>query len=309
MESRRRIIKEAKLKQKIRELIKGEVRVSEPMSGHTSFHIGGPADIFVIPHDQEDLKNILIFTSKKGIPLFILGEGTNLLVRDRGIRGVVIKLSENFARIRFEGEKGLIGAGAKLVEVIEASIENGLSGLEFFSGIPGSIGGAVVMNAGTNSQAIGEVIKKVKVCSLKGETFSLSKEELGFGYRKSIFQEETLLILEVEFFLRKGEKKKICQTQEEILEKRKKNQPLFSSNAGCIFKNPKSDSAGRLIELAGLKGREIGGAQVSFEHANFILNLGQAKAGEVIELIREIEKVVKKKTGIELEREIRIVGE
>ncbi len=309
MESGGGVIKETILREKVRKSVRGEIRFGELMSRHTSFRIGGPADIFLIPQDREDLRNILAFTSKESLPLFVLGEGTNLLVKDKGIRGVVIKLSENFAGIRFTGGKGIAGAGSKLGRVVEASIENGLSGLEFFSGIPGSTGGAVAMNAGTGSQGIGEVIERVKACSLSGEIFSLLNKQLGFAYRRSIFQEKPAVILEVELVLEKGEEKRIRRKEKEILEKRRKSQPLSLANAGCIFKNPENDSAGRLIESAGLKGEKRGGAQISSRHGNFILNRGGARAEEVIELMGLAEETVRKKTGIGLEREIKIVGE
>lgn len=306
MDSRRGIISETEIKK----LIAGEVRFNEPMCKHTSFQIGGPADVFLIPQNLKELKRIVSFISQNALPLFILGEGTNLLVSDKGIRGVVIKLAkETFGKIKFKGEEGVIGASAKLSEVVERSIEENLEGLAFAAGIPGSIGGAMVMNAGIGSQSIGNLVEKVKVCTLQGEIIELPKEKLAFGYRESIFLRQPSIILEAKVHLQKGKKEEIVKERDGFLKERIKKQPLSFPNAGCIFKNPKDDFAGRLIELANLKGKRRGEAEVSAKHANFILNLGRAKAKDVFALIKEIRKKVKEKTGITLETEIQVVGE
>lgn len=294
----------------LKEKIRGEVRVDEPMQKHTSFKIGGPADIFVLPEGITDIQQVVQFAYLKKLPLFILGRGSNLLVKDQGIKGIVLKTSPGLNQLEFSGERVRVGAGVSLPYLAKAACEKSLSGLEFIAGIPGTVGGAVAMNAGAAGHSLDELVSKVKVMDLSGEIKELSPAELGFGYRKSCLQQQDWIVLETELQLRKSNQEEIRQTMDELLKKRKKNQPLSFPNAGSIFKNPDSSlgPAGRLIDLAGAKGMRVGDAQVSELHANFIVNLGSAKASQVLKLIEEIQKMVKNKFGVHLELEVKIVG-
>jgi UDP-N-acetylmuramate dehydrogenase len=294
----------------------GEIRRNEPMSGHTSFAIGGPADIFACPADRDDLRLLLKAVKTRKQPFFILGGGTNLLVRDGGFRGVVISL-QHMNSIKIEREYRAIGgsfavvyaeAGASLAKLLSFSAEQGLTGLEFAAGIPGSVGGAVSMNAGTAIGEMGDVVESVCLMSPDGDLITRHAAELGFGYRTTAIPEGNLL-LEVRVILRRDNAEKIRSRIKELLHTRKQRQPVGFPSAGSIFKNPQAEAAGRLIEKAGLKGRKIGGAQVSEKHANFIVNTGKASAADVLSLIAIIQENVLEVTGVRLEPEIKIIGE
>lgn len=297
--------------------IKGEVRYDEIMSQYTSMRIGGPADVFVLPENLRDLQMILKY--RGSCPVWTLGEGTNLLVRDRGIRGIVISLKNCFKSIQRpvfyktpDGKERAViqvGAGVKLSYLAKYVARYGLTGIETLAGIPGSIGGAVVMNAGAEGTEIGQVLRSVKRVNLEGEVEIFDKDEITFTYRKTIFPSRDGIVIEAELDLEKGETTEIYRTMDNHLSRRSSTQPLTMPNSGSIFKNPEGDSAGRLIESAGLKGCSIGGAGVSIKHANFIVNKGNASAKDVIQLIEHIQTVVEEKTGTKLEQEIVIIGE
>jgi UDP-N-acetylmuramate dehydrogenase len=296
--------------------VKGEVRKNEPLSKHTSFGIGGPADFFVYPADREDLKVLLQAIKDQHLKHFILGSGTNLLVRDGGFRGVVISL-RRMNTVTVEREYRSIGgtfavlyaeAGAPLTKLLSIAVKEGLTGIEFTAGIPGTVGGAVRMNAGTAMGEIGDIIDSVTLISPEGELVTRSREEMGFGYRTSSVP-EGYLVLDIRVALRRDAQPKIETRVADLITTRMERQPQGSPNAGSIFKNPNEKSAGTLIESAGLKGRTIGGAQVSDKHANFIVTLGAASASDVLALMDIVKQTVLDVHGVRLEPEIKIIGE
>ena len=276
--------------------IKGEVLRNEPLSRHTSFGIGGPADLLAYPADSEDLVALLREIRAQKLNFIVLGGGTNILVRDGGFRGVVISLRRLNA-IRVEREYRSLGgiyavvyaeAGAPLAKVISFTANEALTGLEFATGIPGTIGGAVCMNAGTAEGEIGDVVETVTLLAPGGELVTRSKEEMGFGYRTAGVPAGHV-VLSAMLQLRHDEKKQIEAKVKALMDKRKERQPWGLPNAGSMFKNPLDESAGRLIESAGLKGKTVGGAQVSEKHANFIVNTGKAKAADVLALMEIVQ--------------------
>ncbi len=297
--------------------INGEVRRDELMSAHTSIRIGGPADIFILPQDVSDLQTI--FRNLGNTPVFILGEGSNLLVRDRGIRGIVVCLKESFESVQsplfFRREKDRdaaiirAGAGIKVSYLAKYAARFSLTGIEHLVGIPGSLGGALIMNAGAEGTEIGQVVRSVTRVTAEGKIEKLKGEELQFQYRKTNFPVGGGILIEAELELEKGDALKIHEKMDRHLSRRGAKQPLSLPNSGSVFKNPPGDSAGRLIETCGLKGTSQGEAGVSLKHANFIVNKNQATAKDVIQLIEHVQNVVKEKTGTELETEIVIVGE
>ncbi len=296
--------------------IKGEVLRNEPLSRHTSFGIGGPADLLVYPADTDDLAALLREIRAQELHYLVLGGGTNVLVRDGGFRGVVISLRRLNA-IRVEREYRSLGgtfsvlyaeAGVSLAKVISFTMDKALTGLEFATGIPGTIGGAVCMNAGTADGEMGDVVESVILLTPGGELSTRGKEEMGFGYRAANVPADHI-VLSALMQLRHDEKQKVEARVKALMEKRKGRQPGGLPNAGSIFKNPLDESAGKLIESAGLKGRTVGGAQVSEKHANFIVNTGKAKAADVLALMEIVKQTVLDVHGARLEPEIKIVGE
>jgi UDP-N-acetylmuramate dehydrogenase len=296
--------------------IKGEIRRNEPLSGHTSFRIGGPADLLVYPADRDDLIAVLKEVNKQGFPYFVLGGGTNLLVRDGGFRGAAISL-QRMKAVRIEREYRSIGgsfavvlaeAGASLAALLSFAVDEGLTGLEFAAGIPGTVGGAVRMNAGTSAGETGDVVESVTLLAPGGELVTKGRDAMGFGYRTSSVQEGHVVV-EVRFVLRRDEKARIKARVKQLSEARKQRQPLGLPNAGSMFKNPQEESAGKLIEEAKLKGRRVGDAQVSERHANFIVNLGKATARDVLQLMEIVKQAVVEVCGVRLEPEITIIGE
>jgi UDP-N-acetylmuramate dehydrogenase len=296
--------------------IKGEILKNEPLSNHTSFGIGGPADVLACPVDREDLKALLRTVRDRALNHFILGCGTNLLVLDGGFRGVVISLKRMNA-ITIEREYRSIGgnfavlyaeAGAPMPKLVAVAVEKGLTGLEFAAGIPGSVGGAVRMNAGTTLGEIGGIINSVTLISPDGILVTRARDEMEFGYRSTSIQEGHCVV-DVRVILRRDDKEKVGARILELLEKRKQRQPQGYPNAGSVFKNPHEQSAAKLIESAGLKGRMVGGAQVSDKHANFIITTGQAKASDVLALMGIVKQTVLDVHGVRLEPELKIIGQ
>lgn len=296
--------------------IKGDVTYDEPLDEHTSFRIGGDADVFIAPSGIEDLKIILAHT--QDCPPFILGEGTNLLVKDGGIRGIVVSLKESFKTVgdvsfskNREGREVAtmkVGSGVKISYLAKYAARHSLTGMEGLVGIPGSLGGSLTMNAGAEGIEIGRVARSVTRVTADGEVQVLGREDLSFQYRKAVFPPGGGIIVEAEMELKRGDPLAIQENMDCYLRTRSLRQPLSLPNAGSIFKNPPGGSAGLLIESAGLKGFGIGDAAVSRKHANFIVNRGNARACEVLELIEHIQRVVKEKLGVELEKEIIVVG-
>jgi len=297
--------------------IKGKVLQDELLASHTSIQIGGPADVLIFPKDIQDIQTILKNRGKT--PIYILGEGTNLLVSDRGIRGIVISLKDCFKEIKrplfFKKEKGKrravikAGAGAKMSYLAKHAARFSLTGIERLVGIPGSLGGAIIMNAGAEGTEIESVLRSVTRITRKGEIETLKREDLSFQYRKTVFPSEAGIIIEAEIELEESDRSEIMATMDRHLSRRSQTQPLTIPNSGSIFKNPEGDAAGRIIESLGLKGYSIGKAGVSIRHANFIVNKGGATAKDVTELIKHIQKEVKEKTNFDLQTEIVIIGD
>ncbi|MCX8117192.1 MAG: UDP-N-acetylmuramate dehydrogenase [Desulfobacterota bacterium] len=289
-------------------LIEGEVIFDAPMKRYTSLKVGGPADCLLFPKDLDELRKVVLHAKEKEIPLFVLGNGTNLLVLDGGIRGWVVTLRKGLRRIRKEGAYVEAEAGCGLQELVRFSFRHGLTGFEPFFGIPGTVGGGLAMNAGAWGEEMGDVVRSVSFMDEAGEVVERPRTELRFAYRRLDFP-STWIILKSSFHLEKGDKQKIHDRMTSFYERRKRTQPLDYPSAGSIFKNPEEGPAGKWIEESGLKGFRIGEAMVSEKHANFIINLGRAKAEEVLRLIEEIERRVYEEKGIRLKREVKVVGE
>jgi UDP-N-acetylmuramate dehydrogenase len=292
--------------------LKGRLRFKEPLCRHASFKIGGEASIFFEPHDVRDLVNGLKLFKINRIPYFLVGNGTNLLISDKGFKGAVIKLSAPFFKnINIKNNIVRVGAGASIRSLIERLSQTNLGGYEFLAGIPATVGGALIMNAGVTIQgkrfSIADLVRSVKAVDRRGRILNLSAKKINFGYRKSDLGR--YIILEAQIKLTKDEKAKVAKRISGYLSLRRQKQDYSRPNAGCIFKNPSGHlSAGMLIDRCGLKGRRYGGAIVSQKHANFILNFNRAKAGDVIKLMEIIKQRVKKSFDISLKEEIKIVS-
>ncbi len=300
----------ATLYEEIKRIVAPEcVRSQEPMSAHTTFKIGGPADIFVSPKTVNQLCHVLAFIHEKSAPLTILGCGSNVLVRDRGIRGVVVTLCEMNEPLSVVDTVITAPAGITLKALSEFACEQGLTGLEFAVGIPGTLGGAVFMNAGAYEGEMSMVVTEVSAATLEGEIRVYEKDELDFSYRHSVFQDTGHVISVVKLALKTGEKEKIRQKMDELTAKRESKQPLEMPSAGSTFKRPPGYYAGTLIEQTGLKGLSVGGAQISEKHAGFVVNKGGATAKDVQNLIREVQQKIKDVHNVILEPEVRIIGE
>lgn len=285
------------------------VKLKEPMSKHTTFRIGGPADFYLCPHSTKEVQQAVQICKEENLPYFILGNGSNLLVSDKGYRGVIIQLWKNFSDISVKGCCITAKAGALLSKVAAEALEAGLTGMEFASGIPGTIGGAVFMNAGAYGGEMKDIIKEVKVLDDQGEVRVLSNEEMKLGYRTSIVKEKGYTVLSAVLELKKGEPSVIRETMEDLKNRRTSKQPLDMPSAGSTFKRPEGYFAGKLIMDSGLRGFSVGGAQVSEKHCGFVVNKGGATAEDVTVLIREVQRRVKEKFGVELETEVRFLGE
>ncbi len=288
-------------------LMAGRVLLNAPMRRFTSMKVGGPADCLLFPRDVDELKKLVRRAKRKSIPLLILGKGTNLIVRDRGIPGWVVSLTRGVNGIRLEGEVVEAEAGLPLQRLVQFSIRKGLTGLEPFAGIPGTVGGGLAMNAGAWRAELKDIVLSVTFMDGNGEIVERSRSRLRFGYRGLSFP-ATWVILRGRFQLKRGTREEILERVKSYLARRKEKQPLDYPSAGSIFKNPKEGPAGRWIEEAGLKGFRLGQAMVSDLHANFIINLGNARAEEVIGLMEAVEKKVFEAKGISLKREVKVVG-
>lgn len=295
-------------KDAIRALTRGATKFEEPLKNHTSFRIGGPADALIVPADAADLGNILAYANENGIRVEVIGNGTNLLVSDEGIDGIVVKIKGCFDSV-IVSERGMtVGAGYLLSRLSRLAAKHGLTGLEFAVGIPGTIGGALVMNAGAHGGQMSDTVTRVTAMNSVGIVSTLAREELAYGYRKSNLQGLDLVVLEAEFETNRGNPTDILRNMTQFLEWRKQSQPLEFPNAGSIFRNPANDYAGKLIELSGCKGIRIGDAQVSDLHANFIINRGKATAWDVEALMAEVQRRVLETFGVALTPEVRVIG-
>jgi UDP-N-acetylenolpyruvoylglucosamine reductase len=284
------------------------IRRNEPLAKHTTLRVGGPADVYAEPASEEDLAGIVKYCSGRDVPFFVIGRGSNLLVRDGGFRGVMICLAhESFSRIEFAGECLHCGAGAKLKNVAIEARRHGLSGMEFLEGIPGSVGGALRMNAGAMGGATFEVVESVRLMDFDGNTHELTPSEMAVEYRGCGALKNHIALGAV-FKGRPDSQESILQRMSAFSRKRWTTQPAAPS-AGCMFKNPETIPAGKLIDELGLKGTRVGGAVVSVEHGNFIVNDGNATARDVLELIALLKRRAKDERGIELQTEVEIIGE
>ncbi|HHU48687.1 MAG: UDP-N-acetylmuramate dehydrogenase [Caldicoprobacterales bacterium] len=286
-----------------------QILQQESMRKHTSFRIGGPVDLMVLPAKVEQIQRALEILRDCNVPLMVMGNGSNLLVKDKGIRGAVIKIADRFSRTEVKGETILAQAGILLSALSRLALKSSLKGLEFASGIPGTLGGAVTMNAGAYGGEMKDVIKWVSILDEDGKIKILEKEELALGYRTSIIQNTKKIVLEVFMQLNKGDYLESKALIQELTRRRQEKQPLSYPSAGSAFKRPVGYYAGKLIQDAGLKGMRVGDAQISEKHSGFIINLGNATACDVIKLIEKAKIKVKEQTGVELHPEVRIVGE
>ena len=289
-------------------LTKDEILVDEPMKNHTWFEIGGTADLLVIPDSVEKLVRVIEFVHEYQIPAFLIGNGSNLLVRDGGIRGIVIK-TERIAKIEVLGDSIHAECGALLEDISERACEASLSGFEFACGIPGTLGGAVYMNAGAYDGEMSFVLESVRVVTPELEVKTLGKDELELGYRTSAIKTKNLVVLDAVMKLVPGDKAEIRAKIDDLTQRREERQPLEYPSAGSTFKRPTGYYAGKLIQDAGLKGYQIGGAQVSEKHSGFVINRDHAKAQDVLNLITFIQSTVLEKFNVELATEVLIVGE
>lgn len=291
-------------------LIKGKIYKDFEIKNITTFKVGGKVDYLVIPQDYDDIRLTLRFGRDKNIPIYLMGNGSNLLISDSGIKGIIIRISkENFTQKQIKNNIIISESGVPLYELISISLKNELSGLEFLHGIPGALGGVIAMNAGTDGTSISDFLKEIKVMDNFGEIFVLPKEEIGFSYRKSLIIEKKLIVLEALMELKKSKKDTIFSTLKNKINKRRLTQPLTFPTAGCVFKNEGENKAGFLIEKAGCKGLRIGDAEVSTIHANFILNKGNATFKDIISLMKMVRERVYEKFKINLNPEIIIMGE
>lgn len=290
------------------EKIHGKILFNESMQKHTTFRIGGPVDIMILPKDLDDVKCTVAYAKKNGVALQVIGNGSKLLVNDQGIRGIIIKITNTLGNLDVVDESVIADAGCLLSTLIHTSRKLNLSGMEFAAGIPATLGGAIWMNAGTPLGSISEVIDEVTAmnpsdCSMR----VFSREECHFGLRQSIFQKNQFIILQAKLQLKKGDPGEIDDKIAALIQKRQKTQPLNLPNAGCIFKNPVGQAAGQLVDRLGLKGLKFGGAEISQVHANFIVNLGGARAADVLALMNIMRKKVYGSFGLVLEPELRLL--
>lgn len=284
------------------------VRYDEPLKNHTTFGIGGSCIALIEPREVEDIIEAIKICRENNIKFFVIGNGSNLLVSDEGYNGVIIKLKKEFSTIKVEGEYVIAKSGAKLSEVFDVILENSLAGFEFASGIPGTIGGAIYMNAGAYGGEMKDIVETVEVLDMDTfEVKELKNEELEFSYRNSIIQNKNYIVLAIKLKLQKGNKEEIKTIYEDLREKRNSKQPLNFGSAGSTFKRPEGHFASKLIEDSGLKGYHINDAWVSEKHSGFVVNKGNASCKEILELIEHVKNVVFEKFGVKLEMEVKIL--
>ena len=288
---------------------KDRVLVDEPMKRHTTFRIGGPADFFLLPSTVDEVRGILEICREEELPYFILGNGSNLLVSDKGYRGVIIQLYRNFSNISVEGNEICASSGALLSQIAAAARNASLTGFEFAGGIPGTLGGAVFMNAGAYGGELKDVLKEAVVMTEQGEILTLPVEKLDMGYRTSRIKKAGYLVLEARLVLEQGDMDKIRDITKDLTEKRVSKQPFEYPSAGSTFKRPEGYFAGKLIMDAGLRGYQVGDAQVSEKHCGFVINKGNATAADVLTLIENVREKVQEQFGVTLEPEVKFLGE
>ena len=280
------------------------IHLQEPMAGHTTFRIGGPADCLLELENEEQLKNVQKYLTLVEERFFVLGNGSNLLVSDHGYSGVILQIGQRMSQIRVEGCRIIAQAGALLSQVAKTAMEHGLTGLEFAAGIPGTVGGGVVMNAGAYDGELSQVVTQVKVVSCQGESLEFGNSTMEFGYRTSALRKNSFTVTEVTFELKEGDREKILEKMDELAKKRRSKQPLEYPSAGSVFKRPEGYFAGKLVMDAGMRGYQTGGARVSDKHCGFIINVGKATAQDVLDVICEVQERVKLRFGVDLETEV-----
>lgn len=285
------------------------VLCSESMRDHTSFHIGGAADFFVTPDTQEKIRDLVLFSRKENTALTVIGNGSNLLVRDKGIRGIVLCIGEKFSSFQIDGESVHAKAGILLSTLSSHILKASLTGFEFASGIPGTLGGGITMNAGAYGGELKDIVETVELMDREGNLLTLNNEQMNFGYRKSLVSSENFIVLSASMRLSRGDQQEIREKIGDFTIRRNTKQPLSAYSAGSTFKRPEGYFAGKLIEEAGLKGLEMGEAAVSDLHSGFVINKGNASCQEILDLISFIKSEVFEKFGVPLEEEVKIIGE
>ena len=294
---------------RLEETAPGKVKKQELMSGHTTFRTGGPAEFFVTPDSAEMTARLIGLCKEEKIPYYMIGNGSNLLVGDRGIRGVVIQTQKEMQQIRTEGNVIRAQAGALLSKIAAEALANGLTGFEFAAGIPGTLGGACVMNAGAYGGEMKQVLREVTLLDASGMPCRMKTDELELGYRTSRIAKEGYIVLEAAIELEKGNPTSIRQTMDELKNRRVEKQPLEYPSAGSTFKRPEGYFAGKLIEDAGLRGFSVGGAQVSEKHCGFVINKEKATSADILELIEKVAEIVWDRFRVKLEPEVKMIGE
>lgn len=289
----------------LQNIFRGRIALNEPMRKYTSFRIGGPADFYLEPLDKEDVVRLITYLQEQNVPYIMIGSGSNLLISDDGIRGAVINIEKGLNKIVAEDNRVVVEAGVKMAKFVDFCIQRGLKGVEMLPGIPGTIGGAVIMNAGAYGGEISDHLLEVEVFR-DGKVVAVRKAEAGFAYRRSGFRRD--IILSATFEFPRGDKAELMKRRRELLIKRNQSQPLNLPNSGSVFKNPPGQFAAKLIEEAGLKGARVGGAQISEKHGNFIVNTGNATASDVLALIRKARTTVAERHNVKLELEVKLLG-
>lgn len=288
---------------------KEKIYVNEKMEKHTTFRIGGPADYFVMPSDVTDVKAVIELCEQEKVPYYVVGNGSNLLVGDKGFRGVIIQIAGNMNQLQADGEVITAQAGCSLAQIAGKALDEELAGFEFAAGIPGTLGGAVRMNAGAYGGEIKDVLESAVVLTKEGKVMELSVNEMEFGYRTSIIERTGWTILGGKIRLHKGKREEIKAVMDDLREKRVSKQPLEYPSAGSTFKRPKGYFAGKLIQDAGLRGFRVGGACVSEKHSGFVINIDHATADDVVSLMEQVDEKVRAQFGVGLEPEVRRIGE
>ncbi|MBS6022958.1 MAG: UDP-N-acetylmuramate dehydrogenase [Paeniclostridium sordellii] len=290
-------------------LDKEGIYLNEPMKNHISFKVGGPADFLLKPKTEDEIKRLIEFFKNENIPYIVIGNGSNLLVKDGGIRGVVIKIADNFNKFEIEDTKVVAQSGALLSFMGKAILNKSLTGFEFAAGIPGTLGGAIAMNAGAYGGEMKDIVKSVRLMDSKGNIIELSNKEMEFEYRRSLISKSDYIVLSAIIELKEGNFDEIKGYMKELTKSRVTKQPLNLPSAGSTFKRPEGHFAAKLIEDSGLKGLTLGGAKVSEKHSGFVVNIGDAKAKDIIELINVVKSTVYSKFGVMLEEEVKILGD
>ena len=290
-------------------IAKDSILTDEPMSRHTTFRVGGPADFFVTPKAKEEVRDVIRICKEAGMPYYIIGNGSNLLVSDAGYRGVIVQIYKEMNEVKVEGDLVKAQAGALLSGIAAKALGAELSGFEFASGIPGTIVGACVMNAGAYGGEMKDVLESVTVLTGEGKIIELGRNELELGYRTSVIAKKGYIVLGAVLKLERGDGEKIKTYMDELKEKRVTKQPLEYPSAGSTFKRPEGYFAGKLIEDAGLRGFQVGGAQVSEKHCGFVINRDHATAADIMELMRQVQIRVKENSGVDLEPEVKRLGD